>query len=247
MPLPTGFLEHLQQNGYHPRSNSHSNALARAIVDDLLDACAHLAERANRGELVYQLNFDLLYGTSEWNIDLVLGRPAPPFEAPPFGARIRQANPSSIEIAIELKAVMTEHRKAAKNRKRDLEAHHGHVHNYNSRTIAAGVMLLNVSPTFQSPLKQQPNVHRQPHALVTHCIEQLRSVTESRAIGQPGLDAKMALVVSMDNMRLEATRFHTDPPAPRVGDPLHYDAFIGRLCALYQDRFAQIQVPPYDR
>lgn len=58
-------------------------------------------------------------------------------------------------MAFEFKTVMTEHRKAIKNRKRDLEAHHEYVHNYNAQTIAGGVMVINASPTFRSPLHPQ--------------------------------------------------------------------------------------------
>jgi len=31
-----------------------------------------------------------------------------------------------------------------------------------------------------------------------------------------------------------------EPPAPTVGDPLHYDAFIQALCALYAERFGGV-------
>ena len=51
-----------------------------------------------------------------------------------------------------------------------------------------------------------------------------------------GLDAKTGIVVDMDNMIWGATKYHEDPPAPRVGDPLHYDAFIQRLCSEYVSR-----------
>jgi hypothetical protein len=63
-----------------------------------------------------------------------------------------RATPSTVRIAVEAKAVMTEHRKAIKNRKRDLEAHHAHVHDYDASAIAAGLVAINASATFQSPL-----------------------------------------------------------------------------------------------
>ena len=59
MPLPEAFLEHLRNEGYHPRSDKHSNVLAECIVSDLLDICAPLAEQAQKGEVVYTLNFDV--------------------------------------------------------------------------------------------------------------------------------------------------------------------------------------------
>jgi len=40
----------------------------------------------------------------------------------------------------------------------------------------------------------------------------------------------------MDNQD-HAAAFVSRAPAPQVGDPLHYDAFIQALCALYTERF----------
>jgi len=128
MPLPESFIQHLRDFGYHPRSDKHSNAFSAAIVHDLLDRCPPLQEEASAGRVVYDLNMDLRVGTSTWNVDLVLGTPATPVDT--LGAPVLKATPTTVRIAIEIKGVMTEHRKAVKNRKRDFEAHHEHVHNY---------------------------------------------------------------------------------------------------------------------
>jgi len=153
MAPPQSFLSHLQTSGYHPRSNKHSNALGEAIVADLLATCPSIARRAATGDLVYSLNFDLHYGTAQWNVDLVLGPPPSNVAIQLNGAPILRAPPSTVQIAIEFKTVMTEHRKAIKNRKRDMEAHHEHVHNYDAQTIAGGVMVINASPMFRSALR----------------------------------------------------------------------------------------------
>jgi hypothetical protein len=176
-------------------------------------------------------------------VDLVIGQAAS-VEAPGAGQLIRRAAPSSIEVAIEIKAVMTEHRKAVKNRKRDLEAHHEHVHNYRQDAIAAGVFVVNRSRTFMSPLR---NGTLTTHAgdetamgnLVSHCINELRNVAERNDPSGYGLDAKLAIVVSMDNVNLSSTTYWDRPPAPQVGDPLHYDSFLQRVCAQYRQRFAE--------
>ena len=84
-------------------------------MSDLVRNCSAIVEAMRQGNLVYDLNFDL-GGRSNWNVDLVIGQP-PPNGAPVAGAvaPVRGA-PSTVRIAIELKAVMTEHRKAVKNR-----------------------------------------------------------------------------------------------------------------------------------
>ena len=127
-------------------------------------------------------------------------------------------------------------RKAVKNRKRDLEAHHEHVHDYNPRTIAGGVLLVNAAPRFQSPLRGSVTTHRDPAALVAHCLSEVRAIGMRGGTSVAGLDAKTLIVVDYDNMGGRA-RYIEHPPAPRVGDQVHYDAFIQRLCGEYESRW----------
>lgn len=237
MALPQSFLSHLQTEGYHPRSDKHSNALGEAIIADLIATCPLMTKRAAAGDLVYWLNFDLHYGTAEWNIDLALGTP-PPGLGTPNGTPILKAKPSSVQIALEFKAVMTEHRKAVKNRKRDMEAHHEHVHNYSPQAIAGGVLLINASPTFRSPLRQGAiTTHTKIDDKVQHCMNEVRAVSVRGGPTGYGMDAKCAIILSMDNINLPSTAYVTKAPAPQIGDPLHYDSFIQRLCSEYGQRF----------
>lgn len=237
-PNPVSFLRHLQAEGYHPRSNKHSNSLAVAIINDLLEYCPRLASKAAAGQIVYDVNFTIISGTAEWNVDLVLGT-APPNTVPPVPpARIVHTHPVLIQVAIEIKTVMTEHRKAVKNRKRDFDAHHAHVHLYNQNAIAGGVIVINASDQFRSPLRREDTVHHNPQKLVSHCIDEIRSIASSGGIvGSPGLDAKAVIVVDLDNISIPETSYVTTKPAPSVGDPIHYDSFIQTVCDLYTARF----------
>ena len=148
------------------------------MMMDLIRTCPALASKGRSGELVYDLNFDLHVKTATWNVDLVIGRPASREE--PEEDRIVRGSPSTVEIAIEIKSVMTEHRKAVKNRKRDLEAHHEHVHNYSSSAIAGGVLVVNQAAIFRSPLRAEATTHGRGdssaiRALVQHCVSEIRS------------------------------------------------------------------------
>lgn len=238
MPLPSSFLAHLRAAPYHPRSDKHSNALAEAIVTDLIATCKPLAAKAVEGEIVWDTNFDLICGTATWNTDLVIGEP-PPGTASPENEPVHKTAPSSVHIAIEIKGVMTEHRKAIKNRKRDLESHHTHVHNYNANAIAGGVMVLNAAERFKSPLRAEDDVtiHRDPEALVKHCMGEAQAISVRGGPTGSGLDAKCVIVVNDDNIDVAATEYYEAPPAPQIGDPMHYDAFIQRLCAEWSARF----------
>lgn len=236
-PNPDSFLEHLRALGYHPRSDKHSNALASAIALDLATHCEKIRERARQGEIVYDLNFTLRAGTADWNVDLVLGTPELGAASPVTDELIAQRKPSVVQIAIELKSVMTEHRKAVKNRKRDLEAHHEHVHNYNAHAIAGGVLIVNASPVFKSPLRSEETTHRNPSRLVEHCVAEFRSVAARGGATGYGLEARCAIVVVLDNLETAETSYLTSPPAPQVGDPLHYDSFIRTVGDIYARRF----------
>ena len=138
---------------------------------------------------------------------------------------------------------MTEHGKARKNRKRDLEAHHGHVHNYDSKAIAGGVFVVNMASTFMSPLRGGAiTVHgsknRTIQMIVDGSISELRGVSERQNVNGTGLDAKCAIVVDVNNINFASASFVQQKPAPLVGDPLNYDSFIQRVCAFYEQRFA---------
>jgi hypothetical protein len=237
-PNPTSFIQHLRSEGYHPRSDKHSNNLALGILTDLVTHCPKIRAKAAAGNLVYDINFTIKAGTADWNVDLVMGAPRLGAKAPAAGELIVKDSPSSVEIAIELKAVFTEHHKAVKNRKRDFEAHHGHVHNYNNNAVAGGVMIVNGASTFQSPLRKDgPTIHKNPSDLVAHCIAEMRAVTERHGLTGSGLEAKCVVVVRHDNINNKTSSYLTKKPAPQVGDPLHYDAFIQSICSTYTTRF----------
>jgi hypothetical protein len=124
MRAPERFAGHLREHGCHPRSNAHGNALCQYVLEELLDLCPPIAVNAAAASLVYELNRKIVVGTSEWNVDLLLGPPPgvpQPVETP---ARIRRAPPAAIRIAIEAKTIMTEHGKARRNRQRDLDSFH---------------------------------------------------------------------------------------------------------------------------
>ncbi len=235
-PNPDPFITHLRTKGYHPRSDKHSNALAESIAQDLFATCEEIHNLAIDGRLVYDLNFTIVAGTSEWNVDLVIGTPpAIPANSIENEGFIRQT-PATVQIAVELKSIMTEHRKAVKNRKRDLEAHHEHVHNYSASAIAGGVFVINAASVFKSPLRPEQTEHKNPLALVDHCLGELRAVSVKGGSAGYGLEAKCALVVDMDNMSSSA-KYVTGRPAPQIGDPQHYDTFIQTICQRYKERF----------
>lgn len=249
---PNRLAAFLTKRGYHPRSDAHSNALGEYILDDLVSNCPKIKKHAAAGQLVYEINFKIHAGASEWNIDLVLGAPPGQPKKPPAGQAILRAEPSSIRVAVEAKAVMTEHRKASRNRQRDLDAFHTHIHNYDNDVVAAGVAILNIAELFTSPLRnattqcpecghtftpQVRTTHKDPEALVAFGVQLFRALPIRSTTTSPGAEGMCVIVVNHGNAPGSTAQLHTASPAPQVGDPLHYDRFIQSICRRYTQRW----------
>lgn len=252
MKGPDTFVAHLREQAYHPRSDAHSNAICLAILEDLLDQCPPVADKARTGELIAQLNHTVTVSHQRWNIDLALGPPAGKPVPPAEPELIRMAAPSVIEVALEAKGVMTEHGKARHNRLRDLQAFHHHAHIYNQKVVAVGIVVVNVSTVYWSPTRAEDDItfHSNIDELGKQTVDLFRSLPLRHAPSEgAGLEAACVLVVDHDNLLKNEnlppnapgparTLLVTKPPAPAVGDPLHYSTMIRRVCRAYQDRWS---------
>lgn len=250
MKAPEAFVRHLAENNYHPRSDAHSNALCLAIVDDLLAHCPAIAERARAGEIVARLNHTVKVNYQDWNIDLAVG-PPPGTPTPPSNGSITFETPATIELALEAKAIMTEHGKARRNRLRDLQAFHGYAHSYNEKTIAVGTVAVNVSRVFWSPTRSTDDIteHDNIGTLGKSTVELFRGLPLRHTPAEgPGFEAVSLLVVDLDNLRKnpalpygaprpQAPKLVTGTPAPQTGDPMHYATMIHRIRAAYEARW----------
>lgn len=245
MSAPDKIVGHLREAGYHPRSNVHGKILCEFVLEDLLEVCPKIAEDAAAGRLVYDIQRKIIVAGSEWNIDLVLGPPPSGAVKAVTAKGINKAPPATIRIAIEAKTVMTEHGKARRNRQRDLDSFHQFVHRYDADTVAAGLTVVNLAERFKSPLRPAASIHRNIRALVQKTMALLRSLPQRPARADtPGLEANGAIVVSHDNIDLNSSALVTGAPAPQVGDPLHYDSFLRRICDSYVHRWSGGRTPP---
>lgn len=238
MAAPDKFIEHLREAGYHPRSSRHGNTLCEFVLEDLLALCPRIREDAAAGKLVYDRQRKIIVHNSEWNIDLVLGPPGTGAKQGASGIRIRREPPVTIRIAIEAKTVMTEHGKARRNRQRDLDSYHQFVHRYDSNAVVAALTVVNLADRFKSPLREVVSTHRNVRALVEVTLALLRALPARGGTDSAGLEANGAIVVEHDNVVSANTRLVTGAPAPQVGDPLHYDTFLRRICDRYTQRWS---------
>lgn len=259
MAIADEFAAYLSEKGYDPRSSRHSDFLSEIIVRNLVENCPLIARRAASGRIIACLRHHQRIGQDDWVIDIAIGT-SPGTPAPPDGTRsIGFGPPVIIQIAIELKSIITEHGKARRNRLRDFGAFHGHGHGYYPRTVVAAFLAINSSEIFYSPLnlektkRPELNTHvgprRSARQLATESIDLFRTIhlRHSETDG-PGLEALGVLVIEHDNLNrypdpekyahlAKPTRVAPQPPSLPVGDPLSYESMIQRICAHYTQRF----------
>jgi hypothetical protein len=254
MAIDARLVAHLIQGGYHPRSSRHSDFQSLIIIGDLVAQCPLIARRAATGEMVAKLRHHQQVGNADWVIDIAMGTcagvPQPPALPP-----ITMAPPVIIQIAIELKSIWTEHGKARLNRLRDFNSFHGYAHQYSQDTVAAAFLVVNSAARFWSPLRDNDDItshgtaKKNVRVLAKETVDKFRSIhLRNGSNDQPGMEALGIAVVEHDNLAIhpdaakhaplhKATITAPTPPNPAIGDPLHYESMIQRICNAYSQRF----------
>jgi hypothetical protein len=256
MSIADVFVRHLAEVGYHPRSSKHSDFLSEIIISDLIENCPSMRERAQRGELVVKLRHHQQVGHADWVIDIAFGTCAGLPVPPSVGHSIIFTAPAIINMAIELKSIVTEHGKARRNRLRDFNAFHAYAHQYNPQTVVGAFLIVNSSEYFYSPLRRPDDITRHGNSLVKarqmakNTIDLFRSIHLRNSTNDPpGLEAIGIVAIEHDNFVLHPdqkvhaslhrpTKVAPIPPSLPVGDPMHYQSMIQRLCDQYTRRFA---------
>ncbi|HLY45528.1 MAG TPA: hypothetical protein VKQ73_08105 [Stellaceae bacterium] len=259
MAIVDEFVQHLVQHGYHLRSSRHSDFLSFLIIRDLIDRCPAIKAKAARGEIVANLHHHQMVGTDDWQIDVAIGtcagNPVPPTGQPP----ITFAPPVIIQIAIELKGVMTEHGKARRNRLRDFGAFLGHAQRYDPKAVVAAFLAvnsadwfysqLNLGKTTRSEITRHGGKGKTGRQVAKDVVDLYRSIyLRHSPKDMPGLDGIGVIGIEHDNITSHPdpqkhaamhrpTVAAPAPPAPAPGDPLHYEAMLQRICNAYTARF----------
>lgn len=255
MSIEERLAAELAQNNYHPRSSKHSDFQSKLIIWELLDRCETLRSRAASGRIVANLRHHQMVGSDDWVIDIAIGTcagaPLPPLP----GVPITIAAPTLIQIAIELKAIFTEHGKARRNRLRDFNAFHSYAHRYDPRCVAGAFLVVNASEWFYSPLRQAQDItkHGGPkvslRSLIAKTVNLFRTIPLRNSLADgAGLEALGLVVIEHDNFGAHEnpaaygairrpTRHLVSSPGLPIGDPMHVETMLQRLCVQYDDRF----------
>jgi hypothetical protein len=143
-------------------------------------------------------------------------------------------------MALEAKAVMTAHSKARPRLYDELNSSHLTVHGASSQALAVGFVMVNVSPTFVSPLLPPGTVsrHAQPAATISS-IEKVKEIPRRVGTTGAGFDGLAIVLVSAANDGSPIT-LEFGAPAPQPGEIFYYDNMIARVANEYDTRFASI-------
>lgn len=261
---------------YHPRSDRHSKIACWAIVLDLLRTSPLLAEHVRANRVVFGLNHTIKDFTTQNKkaLDLVIARPGTEelrksrsfaSLAKTLGLQLtpeqldslrelpdlREGSVGSVLLALEAKAVMTEHVKALPRLYDELNSSHQIVHGHASNAIAAGFVMINFSERFVSPDRNrcplqecQPRDtwHQQPR-VTESTIEQIAKIPRRARQGDVGFDAMAIVVVECENdpRSPKPVSLVTTAPAPLPGRPFYYDDdLVRRVGHLYDTSFRGI-------
>lgn len=233
---PIELVRFLTANGYHPRSSKHGDAMCEFLLNDLYTSCSAFKLLADDNRIVFQTNYTVNPNSAtRWTIDLVVG--------PGRGERLLQqtiakGNPSEIWLAVDAKAIMTEHGKARRNRQRDLNSMAEILHRMRPSPIAGAYVAINMSSHFRSPLRTEELEHRNIERIVASTIPLFKEILRDERSGRPGLEAIGVSVVDYSNHLGSECKLIEDPPAPDFSSPLHYQAFLSKICREFTNRFA---------
>lgn len=228
---------------YHPRSDAHSVALCRFILEDLLRQCEPMRADAAAGRIVYGINYEHRWPQTakRKTLDLAIGTGTPDTTRTSSVRGIYRGVLERVLIACESKTVMTEHSKSQPRIYDELSSSHEIVHQGDRAAIAAGIAVVNIAATFVSPLRQRGTElhvsrHKQPQA-AERMVRHLQGLPIRDQIDGVGFDAFATIVVNCDNQG-PATLW-TRPPAPQPSDPDEYQTFLGRISRAYRERFVK--------
>lgn len=227
---------------YHPRSDTHGGAQCRYFLDDLLYVSDTIKDAAQSCDIVFEEDIEVGEGGLSWNTDLVIGPPKEAVRVPLDGERkIARTEPEEIWLAVDAKSIMTEHQKARRNRQRDINSFADIMHHHHERALTAGILLVNLVETFDSPLRDPDDITSHVHIdrIVEEIVDMFDSINRSEGEISANLDGAGVVVVEHSNLVKDVgdTRLVTEPPAPQPSDRVHYRTFVRQMADWFGNRF----------
>lgn len=134
---------------------------------------------------------------------------------------------------------MTAHGKARKNRYGDIIAYCNHMHNHRPDCVVGATVIINTSEAYENPDSFARGLKR-PKFKMDKVVKDTINIFESIPVRDSPdptelPEALTVIVVNYDGVN-PATLVEG---MPDLLSPSHYDNFITRLAAKYEDRFSQ--------
>jgi hypothetical protein len=150
----------------------------------------------------------------------------------------------SVCVALEAKAVMTEHIKALPRLHDELDSSHLTVHGHADHSIAAALVTINFSSEFSSSDRNKQSIAKHGRVVLEHAqpkgtlraIEKVREIRRRSVQSEQGFDAMGIVLVDFKNDGAPM-KVVTGAPAPQPADDFHYDRLIERICSQYRAKF----------
>lgn len=258
---------------YHPRRGAHSEVTSWGVLFDLLQTSSLLRSHFATGKVVFGLDVPLRDFTRDKSkkLDLVIARPGtadPPTRARSLSSLIgewsivlseqqraklvdyrfvRTGPIGQVHLAVEAKAAMTEFGKARPRLFDELNSSHQIVHGASNKALAVGVVMINASDRFVSPLRNpghsynDANVathHKQPRqARLT--VDHVKTLPKRGGNQDHGYDGLAIFLVHVANDG-STVRLETSPPAPDSESVYNYDRMIARIAGEYDATFSKV-------
>lgn len=106
--------------------------------------------------------------------------------------------------------------------------------------IAAGVVVVNVSPAYLNPDAFARRLKRprfDMRKVVADTVSIFSAIPLRDDPRHPNDQPEALAVILVDYDGVHRSRLVTGGLAPKAGSTIHYDAFIRRICGLYEQRF----------
>jgi hypothetical protein len=224
---PESYVEWMNEHpGFNPRAQQNSNALSDLVVADLRLASSQIDAALRSGLLKQKNNAEVYTRVANRNVDLVL--------------HIGTAPAISMVASVENKSIMAAHGKARKNRYGDLVAYSNHMHNHRRDCIAAGIVIVNISPTYQNPdpfAKGMKRAKFDMQKVVGETIRLFRNLPLREEPDEPSDQPEALAVIVVDYDGVSPSKLVKKPPAPQASDSVEYGGFVKRIADLYARRF----------
>jgi hypothetical protein len=152
----------------------------------------------------------------------------------------------SVLTSVENKTIMAAHSKARKNRFGDLVAYFNHMHNHRRDCIAAGLMVVNISATYENPDPFAKGIRRPKSDMLRVVADTVRlfaSLPLRNSPDEPSDQPEALSVILVDYDGARPAKLVTKPPAPQSDEAIFYGNFIKRIADLYATRFTHLRQP----